>query len=51
MMLEELNSEGMCAIDLNHKLSLRLLDKVWFCLSGGCIHHSCKCAYFPIRPR
>ena len=29
LMLEELNSEGMRAIDLNHKLSLKLLDKVW----------------------
>lgn len=27
-MLDEMNSEGMCAVELNHKLSLKLLDKV-----------------------
>lgn len=27
-MLDELNREGMHAIDLNHKLGLKLLDKV-----------------------
>ncbi len=27
-MLDEMNSEGICAVELNHKLSLKLLDKV-----------------------